>query len=540
MKTIIKLSLGIFLVLLVISCTKNFDKINENPNQPAEVSTPTLLTAAMKGLADDIYDEWWSGRQSNLYAQYWCQRTYTDEDRYAIRQNINNQYWRLIYHDVMNLVEIIRLNTDPVEAPKAALYGANSSQIAVATILKVWAMQIMTDTWGNIPYSQAFQGNIDPALSVPNPTYDSQQAIYTAMLKDLENSVAMIDEGGAGFSSGDVIFRGDMDKWRKFANSLRLRIALRMSGTESPQYKTANAILAEVGEDGFMTSNADNAAVAYPGGGTMNSPMYDAFYTSARNDFTTCKTLINMLKGVDDTVNNKINPFKGIIDPRLQIYSRPRSGKYIGMPYGLKSAQNSPYRGKCATWYGNGTYSPSWAIVILNPKFAPVFMEVAEVKFMLSELKGFSQAEYIDGTRASIVHWATVCRSLEGWDDTKFNNYLATMETFLTALPPANKTTVLGQKYLALYNQGYQAWAEYNRTGEPAFLLKPWEISYTDVATGDEFKFEPLIDITTVPKRMTYPQQEYTVNASSVNAAAAALTGGDQMTTKLWWEPQTK
>ncbi len=537
MKTIIKLSLGMFLALLISSCTKNFDKINENPNQPAEVSTPTLLTAAMKGLADDIYDEWWSGRQSNLYAQYWCQRTYTDEDRFQIRENINNLYWRLIYHDVMNLVEIIRLNTDPVEAPKAAVYGDNNNQIAVATILKVWAMQIMTDTWGDIPYTEAFQGNIDPSISIPNPKYDKQQAIYTQMLNDLAGAVARINLNASGFTAGDVIYRGDMEKWIKFANSLRLRIALRMSNVDN--YAAANAILTEVGEDGLMTSNADNAAVAYPGGGATNSPMYDAFWTNARNDFTTCKTLINMLKGVNDTLNNKINPFFGLTDPRLQIYSRPRGGQYIGMPYGLTPSVNSAYRSKVASWYGAAAYSPASAIVILNPKYAPVFMEFAEVKFMLSELKGFSQAEYIEGTRASAYHWRDVCTVLEGWDATRVNEFNVEVETYLAALPPADKTTVLAQKYLALYNQGYQAWAEYRRTGEPAFLLLPGEITHT-TADGTPIIFNPLISITTIPLRMTYPQQEYTVNAANVTAAASGLVGGDKMTTKMWWAPAGK
>ncbi len=538
MKTYIRIIFGVFLVLFIMGCTKNFDKINENPNQPSEVSTPTLFTAAMKGLSDDIYDEWWSGRQSNLYAQYWCQRTYTEEDRFAIRQNNNNTYFRLIYHDVMNLVEVIRLNTDPVEAPKAAVYGDNANQIACATILKVWAMQIMTDTYGDIPYTEAFHGNINPALSIPNPKYDKQEAIYTKMLEELAAAVASINVDAPGFLAGDVIYRGDMVKWMKFGNSLRLRLALRKSNVDN--YAEANTLLAQIGEEGLMTSNADNAALIYPGGGVMNSPMYDAFFTAARNDFTTCKTLINMLKGVDDTVNNKINPFNGIVDPRLSIYSRPKGGKYIGMPYGLKSAQNSPYRAKCASFFGTGAYSPVTAIVILNPKFAPVFMEYAEVKFMISELKGFSQTEYIDGTRASIEHWRDVASTLEGWDAATVTDFNASVETFITLLPPASKTTVLAQKYLAFYNQGYQAWAEYNRTGEPAFLLQPDEISYTDPVSGTAYKFEPLIEIKTIPKRMTYPQQEYVVNAASVVAAAQGLNGGDKMTTKLWWEPAGK
>jgi hypothetical protein len=537
MKTIIKLSFGIFLVFLFFSCTKNFDKINEDPNQPAEVTTPTLLTGAMKGLCDDIYDEWWGGRQSMLYAQYWCQRNYPSEDRFAIRQSVNNQYWRLIYHDVMNLMEVIRLNEDPVEKSKAAVYGDNNNQIAVATILKVWAMQMMADTYGNIPYSEAFKGTIDPATSIPTPKYDAQPDIYANFLTELSAAVAMIDETLPGFTAGDVVFGGDMTKWKKFGNSLRLRVAMRMAGTESPAYKTANAIVAEVGTDGFMTSNGDNAAFAYVGGGAMNSPLYDAFWTSARNDFTTCKTLVNLLKGVDDTLNSKVNPFKGLTDPRLQIYSRPRKGAYIGMPYGMTEGQTQQYWGKkiCPTFYGPAAYDPATAPVILNPKYGPVFMEFAEVEFMLSELNGFSQTEYVDGVRASIEHWRDVSALLEGWDATRVNDFTAETEAFLLALPAASKETVLTQKYLAFFNQAYQAWFEYNRTGEPEFMLKPGEIASVD-GDGNPIYFTPLVIINTLPKRMTYPQQEFTVNGANATAAAIAV-GGDQMSTKLWWQP---
>jgi len=429
-------------------------------------------------------------------------------------------------------MEIIRLNTDPTAKVKAAIYGDNNNQIAVATILKIWAMQQLTDTWGDIPYSDAFKGNIDPAISEPTPKYDKQQDIYASFLTELKAAVDMINDG-PGFTSGDVIYGGDMSLWKKFGNSLRLRVAMRMSGKDN--YVTANAVLTEVTEAGLLESNAENAEFPYVGGGSDNSPMYDAYFTSARNDFTTCKTLINLLKGVDDTLNNKINPFNGLTDPRLEIYSRKRSGKYIGMPYGMTDGQSQAYKGKCASWYGVGAYSPTSAIVILNPKYAPVYMEYAEVKFMLSELKGFSQTEYIDGVRASIEHWRDICVNLEGWDATKVGDFNTAVDTFLVHLPPASKTTVLTQKYLAFYNQGYQAWAEYRRTGEPEFLLKPGEIANID-ATGTTIYFEPLISITTVPWRMTYPQQEYTVNGSSVTAAAGVI-GTDKMTTKMWWEP---
>jgi len=124
---------------------------------------------------------------------------------------------------------------------------------------------------------------------------------------------------------------------------------------------------------------------------------------------------------------------------------------------------------------------------------------------------------------------------LEGWDATRVNDFTAETEAFLLALPAASKETVLTQKYLAFFNQAYQAWFEYNRTGEPEFMLKPGEIASVD-GDGNPIYFTPLVIINTLPKRMTYPQQEFTVNGANVTAAAIAV-GGDQMSTKLWWQP---
>lgn len=538
MKTLIKLTIGIFLVLFFMGCTKNFDKINTNPNNPAQVTTASLFTAAQKGLCDDIYDEWWGGRQSMLYAQYWCQRNYPSEDRFAIRQNVNNQYWRLIYHDVMNLQQVIDLNTDPATRAIASTSGNNDNQIACATILKIWAMQMMADTYGDIPYTEAFKG-----AAIPTPKYDGLSSIYAKFQSELTAAIALInyDPGNPnnGFYTGDVIFGsadyGDMGKWKKFGNSLRLRIAMRMSATDG--YAAANALVAEVGVDGFMTSNDDNAAFPYLGATPNNSPLYDAFWTTARNDFTTCKTLVNLLKGVNDTLNNKTNPFFGLTDPRLRIYSRPRGGNYIGMPYGMAEGATQAYWGKkvCPSFYGTGSYSATTAPVILNASFAPVYMEYAEVEFMLSELNGWNQALYEAGVTASMEHWRDVSIKLESWSPDQITSYNTDMATYMAALPAANKETVMTQKYLAFFNQAYQAWFEYNRTGEPAFLLKPGEIANVD-ADGNPILFTPLVNITTIPKRMTYPQQEFTVNGANATAAASAV-GGDLMSTKLWWQP---
>lgn len=529
MKTIFKITFGAFLVLFLVGCTKNFEEINTDPNFPQDVTTSSLMTAAQKGLCDDIYDAWWGGRQSMLWAQYWTQRNYTSEDRYGIRQSVNNNYWRILYHDIANLVEVIRLNTDEETKAAAALNGPNNNQIACATILKVWAMHMMVDTYGDIPYSQAFQGSAEEPIYTP--AYDPQTTIYQSLLTELNAAIGMIDEGSGGFTTGDVIYGGNMTNWKKFGNSLYLRILLRMSQKD---YTTALDFVNSVGVDGLIASNSENADFSYIGSSPNNSPMYDAYWTDNRNDFTVAKPFINLLKGVDDTLNGKINPFNGLVDPRLEIYSRKKSGVYMGMPYGMPDALTQSYKSKCPSFYGTGAYDPAYAIVVMNPKFPMPYFHYDEVCFMLSEINGWDQTYYENGVRASIEFWRDLAVNLEGWDQAKVEVFDSTYEAYMGLLPPAEKKTVMTQKYLAFYVQGYQAWSEYRRMGEPEMLVKPGEI--THVTSSGDVLFEPLVTISTIPWRLTYPVQEYTINPTAVNNAATAI-GGDEFSTKLFWQP---
>jgi hypothetical protein len=166
-------------------------------------------------------------------------------------------------------------------------------------------------------------------------------------------------------------------------------------------------------------------------------------------------------------------------------------------------------------------------------------MEYAEVEFMLSELNNWDQAHYVAGVTASIENWKDMSIKFEGRDATWVSDVNAQRDAFVAALPPADKQTVLTQKYIAFFNQAYQAWAEYRRTGEPRMLLKPGEITNVD-ADGNPVLFTPLLayTITDIPRRLTYPQQEFTVNGANATAAASAVgVGGDLMTTKLFWQP---
>lgn len=511
-KGIFKKGIAIMLSLGILSsCTDKFEEINRDPNNPVEVSTGSLLSNAQKGLVDDIYDEWFSGRQSYVYSQFLAQTAYTEEDRYQLRQPTNNTYWTLIYGDVMDLVEIIRLNTEDEE-------GGDPNEIAVARILKAWAMQIMTDTYGDIPYFEAFKAELDVS-----PAYTPQSEIYADLIKELTEASAQIDPSATAFGSADLIYGGDMSKWQKFANSLKMRVAIRMSNVD-PNYQTyIDQALNAPG--GVFTSNDDNALLRYVGS-TPNvdaAPMYDAYYFSNRNDFTLSKQLVDLMKGENDDLNGKVNPFNGLVDPRLSVWVVPKNGVYEGMPYGIPNDLTSAARPITIDILDGG--------VVAAGNLGVPLMDYAEVCFILSEANGFDQTWYENGVAASLERWGE-----EGDEVGSLPaNYNAQVTTYLAGLPPANAETVLTQKYIALFLNGYEAWAEIRRTGYPLLIVRPGEITYR-TAGGVDVPFEPLFETgDDIPARINYPIIEQSLNKVSYDEAVGRMAADDLMS-KVWWD----
>lgn len=157
-----------------------------------------------------------------MYSQYWAQRNYTEEDRYQIRESVNNSYFNVLYTLIADLNQVIKLNTDESTANVSALYGANQNQIAAARILKAWLYSVMVDTWGSIPYSEA--GQLKDGLYYPK--YDDAKVIYADLIKELTEAAAMIDVSQKAFTSGDMIFSGNSAKWKKFANSFEVSFSV--------------------------------------------------------------------------------------------------------------------------------------------------------------------------------------------------------------------------------------------------------------------------------------------------------------------------
>ena len=514
-----------FATLFALASCIDMEKINTDPNYPAETPSNMLFSGAQKRIADLVYDNWFGGRQCLVYSQYWVQRNYTEEDRYQIRESVNNNYFNRFYRAVATLDRVIKLNSDPSTANMSAIYGANQNQIAASRIMKAWLYLLMTDTWGDIPYAEAAK----LVEGIYYPKYDDQRAIYSALVSELKAAAAQIDESEPAFTGGDMIYYGDASKWKKFANSLVCRIAVHTSKVD-PGWKT---LIDEAVADGVFESNADAAAYHYSTVSPEYCYFYEGTYIQARNDFTITRPFLDILKGQRDTLNDKSHPWEGQRDPRLEIFTSPGpEGSYVGQPYGLPTSLSSAYRGKAPNW---STGQP----MHLQPDYAVPMMTYAELLFILSERNGFSEREYRDGIAASIDYWAKEGNAAP--DPADVTKYIDTV----VKRGGVNPSTLALQKYIDLYTNGTEAWTELRRTGYPVQLIRPndavlstAERLATEESAGDTVRFVPLSETKgLIIARVKYPTLESTVNKASLDAAISKLEDGtNNYYSPMFWD----
>ncbi len=520
-------------LILLTGCEKDFDKINENPNQSIEAATPALLSQAIRDIAFNDFDVWYAGRQSSVACQHFAQRNYTSEDRYSFRVNVTDGFFRNNYIYMNNLQKIIQLNSDSLTRDKyEALYGANSMQIAVAEIVKCWGFHLLTDYFGDIPYSQALN-----LKEYPQPAYDTQKDVYDgliATLNEVQDTLdALIAADVSGFSSGDLFFNGDLTKWKKFANSLRLRIALRASNADAAYLVEAQDAIA----DGVMEGNDDNALCAFSTSGNPNeAPWYNGFFTSGRNDFSFTYRFLELLKGNDHLTF--VNPFNGFRDPRYAVYTSYTSNRN-GVPYGMTDAQTS-------YWWNNNVLGRASRISLLardpyivHANFPTTFMDYPTVCFMKCEVQGWDPVEFREGIVHSLFKWGVDTVGVT----TTYIDPIVTL--FEAGTDEQKKEMCITQKYIHLLMQPHEAWAEYRRTGYPKSLVKPGEVTYVfpNIAGVDpdyqglSVTFTPVGGSESgadIVARFKYPSSEYTLNKTNVDAAVARM-GEDSHSQRVWW-----
>lgn len=521
-KIIRKISLAIASILLLNGCTKNLENININPNLPEIVPTNTIFNGANKFLLSNTRDGWWQMRMSMPWMQYSAQNNYIEEDKYLYRDAQGNNGWNYLYRAANNYQDIIKQCEDPVLSKQMSVYGNLANQIAVSRIMLAYVFDNLVTHFGAVPYwSYGQPDNPDfQALDIEKTitaVYVSEEVIYKDLLKELKEAVAQLNLDEVVFTSSDNIYRGDAASWKKFANSLRLRIANRVKEV----IPEAKAEIKDAINSGVFTSNADNAIHAFGKTNADANPFWRLFYVDNRTDYWVNRSFIQLLVGAKgnfgfDPRLYKVAAPKGLIFKdytRIGYTDSEDMNDYTGLPYGLP---------KVEAYYQQAVNINIFSKDFLKVDRGEVLMEYAEVEFILSELNGWAQDSYVRAVVANMERLEVPSVSIA---------------KFVGALPSANEKNVLTQKYVSLMYVPDEAWNEYRRTGYPDgdILLLPGATGVRP-HDGSTYIFTPLksgnVVATDLPARIRYPSTQQTLNPINWRAAVAKL-GGDEIDKKL-------
>jgi hypothetical protein len=528
----------------------------ENPNEPTTTTPNTVFNHAVKASIDDLNDLFFGGgRFSQVTVQYWQQAEYGDEDRYGYRESMR-QFWEDFYYDLKNFKKVIELNTNPETKDRASAYGDNAAQIACSRIMMTYLFNEMTNVWGPIPYwsygqkdNKDFQAlKIEDNPDLKSPKYVKQETIHEDMLNELKAAYDQL-EGTEGFTSGDRIYGGNTAKWQKFANSLRLRIAVKIQDA-MPQL--AQTHINEVTSSGdYMQSNEDNAVFIYGEADKNASPYYRGVNVDFRRDFAVSNTIVTLMQGNDIMdINRNIvseNPFDSIKDPRLPIYAKP---KFEYEALDTNRSDFSLYGGMPIVKNSDIAEEINWmsypgSAIDDKPDFPEVLMEYAEVEFLLSEINNWDNTHYKNAVRANIQRWNQVEEG--SYEITGIDNFVQNELPDISSMTTEQKKEhVLTQKYIAMYMQANLAFTEYRRTGQPEFLIQPGDeygvydaekdTVFGNPISQDNFVFEAIPDINDLPNRMMYPAYEQTLNGENYKEARGWLSNGDALDSPLIWD----
>src|SRR5690606_7505575 len=301
---------ALMLLLTVTACDRDFEAINTNPNSPESVSPALLLPTVIRSSVNEIAGKSWG--IGNVVMQYTAKIQFTNEDRYNWGPEGNP--YGTFYHALRDVNNIILLSGET---------GQNN-YVGIAKVIKSYMYSFMTDAYGDLPYTEA----TDAKDGINYPKFDRQEVIYQGILADLEEANQLIGSTSETVE-GDILFQGDLMKWRKFANSLRIRIHMRLSDRIDPS-AAIQAIVSDHQANPLIQSNDDNAAPQY----LQDIPNQHDLYTTRAGSFDEYRLSQNM----EDVL-------KDLNDPRLFVYAQPTtaSGKgvlgnpqdYSGVPNGL-------------------------------------------------------------------------------------------------------------------------------------------------------------------------------------------------------------
>lgn len=472
------------LALTFTSCEREITSLNEDPKHPTEVPSGVLFASAEQALLDQVLNVNVNRNITRFFTQQWAETTYIDESRYDMVQRPipRNHYNRMMSSasatinspGVLSALRDARrfLESEDVSAAQ------KNNNIAMIELVNVYAWLNLVDTYGDIPYFGALKATAENPGNAEIP-YDDAKTIYLDLIKRINTALAMMDTSVKGYDK-DLIYKGDMVKWKKMGNSLKFKMAVTLSDADPALAKT---YAEEAFAGGLFTDKLDNFGLQTFPSGLLSNPVYQDVIQSGRNDFLPSDVLVNFMNAKSD--------------PRRAVWFTTIGGQYIGGKY----AKNNVF----------GQYS-HFTDAISGENAQGFLLDYTQITFLRAEAaqRGFS----VGGTAATLYAEAIGASMKEyGVTDAAAAIYIAANPYDVTNW----KKSIGEQSWVAMFNKGFQAWDFARRLDFPVFVNPPNS------------------RVEAVPIRMRYSDQEYLLNSANVNAAAVKI-GGDKVSTKLFWD----
>ena len=461
------------LALIMAACKKDITDLNIDPKNPSTAPSYAFFTNAQRTLVNTLTSSNVNLNIFRLIVQYWQETTYTDESNYDLgTRSINDGVWNALYRDVLRDFQE-STNLIPADISDE---NVQKNQLAISEIMQIVTWYYLVTTYGDIPYTEALD------INKPFPKYDDAKTIYSDLLARLDAAIGELNTSAESFGSADIIYHGDVTAWKIFANSFKIKMGMTIADEDNAK---AKSVVESAVAAGVFTSNADNAEFHYLATPPNTNPIWVDLVQSGRKDFIASEAIIETMKDFED---HRLDDY----------FTEDASGDYSGAVAGAG--------GNYATFS-----KPNDAI--LAPDFPALLLDYTEVEFYLAEaaergynVGGTAQQHYNNAITASILYW--------GGTTAEATSYLAQPSVSYTS--GAYKERIGTQKWLALYNRGWDAWIEWRRLDYP--------------------HLDPAVDAQSeIPLRYPYPVNEQNVNRLNYEAAAAAI-GGDLVETKLWWD----
>lgn len=492
----------IFLILSILSlavvtnsCESDITSLNEDPKHPTIVPSGLLVASAEQELISQLLTPNVNNNISRFFTQQWAQTTYIDESNYDMvtRPIPRNHYNRMMASSsatvhspgVLSALRDAKqfLQNEGLDAVKK---GNNE---AIIELISVYAWANLVDTYGDVPYFGALKA-VAGANNASEIPYDDAKAIYLDLVKRIDAANAMININQSGYTD-DIFYNGNMTKWKKMANSLKFRLAVTLADVEPALSKT----YAEAAYNaGLFDTKDDNWGLSAFPSGLFANPVYQDVIQSGRNDFIPSDVLVNYMNTTTD--------------PRRGRWFTKVGGTFVGGVYGAGNSYPA-YSHMTSTKAGDAGDD---GYTLITPNAQGFLLDYTEISFLRAEAaaRGYS----VGGTAATLYANAITASMTE-------YGISSTNATAFIAANPFNasnwKQSIGFQAWVAMFNKGFQAWNFARRLDYPVF------VNPADSAVDE------------VPVRMKYSDQEYLLNKNNVTAAAQKI-GGDQVTTKVFWD----